>query len=402
MAKEKTEIKEVDLDLDNLWTGVDSDSVIVPEEKENRITKPMTPDTTFLDKIDDEPADDPEKDDEEDKDDTTENLDDILDPDKNVDDDPEKNKGGRPNAMVAVAKKLIEDGKFVPFVDDNNKEIPLDSYTEQDFIDLINDNLEAIQDTMREQFFYSLPQELQAAYSYYANGGTDMKTIFRDLSVSQSFKDLNVDKPQDQKVIIREYLQATGWTPEEIQDELYSLEDKGELNKKAKQFKPKLDNMQEQIVKRRVAEKQAANKKRQEQAYVYMESVYNTLAEGKLGDLKLDNTIQNQLYTGLVETNYTSAFTGKQTNRLGHLLEKYQFVEPNHGLIAEVLWLLSDPDGYKSKIKETATKENNAQVRRTLKSEEQRSRAGGNALEDNPNQSVRRGIPKQKRNFFER
>jgi hypothetical protein len=55
------------------------------------------------------------------------------------------------------------------------------------------------------------------------------------------------------------------------------------------------------------------------------------------------------LYNGLVQPSYPSV-SGKNTNLLGHLLEKYQFVEPNYTLISEALWLLSDPNGYKAKI----------------------------------------------------
>ena len=87
----------------------------------------------------------------------------------------------------------------------------------------------------------------------------------------------------------------------------------------------------------------------------YIENVYNTLEKGELNGLKLDNRTQNMLYAGLVQSNYPS-ISGKQTNMLGHLLEKYQWVEPRHDLIAEALWLLADPDSYKSKIKEQAQK----------------------------------------------
>jgi hypothetical protein len=57
---------------------------------------------------------------------------------------------------------------------------------------------------------------------------------------------------------------------------------------------------------------------------------------------------------------------------LGHLLEKYQFVEPRHDLIAEALWLLSDPDGYRSKVKEQGSKATTEKVVRQLKTEEAR------------------------------
>jgi hypothetical protein len=81
------------------------------------------------------------------------------------------------------------------------------------------------------------------------------------------------------------------------------------------------------------------------------------------------------LYSGLVQPNYSS-ISGKQTNMLGHLLEKYQFVEPRHDLIAEALWLLADPDGYKSKIKEQGSKKVVEETVRKLKTEESRKSTG--------------------------
>ena len=109
-------------------------------------------------------------------------------------------------------------------------------------------------------------------------------------------------------------------------------------------FKPKLDAMQQDLLNQRLAEQETQAKLRAEQSQNYIDSVYTALEPGELGGLKIDNKVQNMLYSGLVQSNYPS-INGKQTNLLGHLLEKYQWVEPNHGLIAEALWLLADPDG---------------------------------------------------------
>ena len=92
--------------------------------------------------------------------------------------------------------------------------------------------------------------------------------------------------------------------------------------------------------------------KRKQQAQAsqsYMANVYNTLKDGKLGDIKVDKKVQSLLYNGLVNPAYPS-ISGQNTNLLGHLLEKYQFVEPNYNLVSEALWLLADPNGYKAQI----------------------------------------------------
>lgn len=70
--------------------------------------------------------------------------------------------------------------------------------------------------------------------------------------------------------------------------------------------------------------------------------------------------------------------SGRNTNLLGHLLEKYQFVEPNYTLISEALWLLSDPNGYKAKIMEKGAQKSVEKTVRKLKTEQANS--GGSSL----------------------
>ena len=106
-----------------------------------------------------------------------------------------------------------------------------------------------------------------------------------------------------------------------------------------------------------------------------MENVYNVLEPAQIGGVQLDKRTQSMLYAGLTQPNYPS-ISGKNTNLLGHLLEKYQFVEPNHELIAEALWLLADPDGYKNKLREASVKEKVKETYRSLKTEESKRQSG--------------------------
>ena len=113
-------------------------------------------------------------------------------------------------------------------------------------------------------------------------------------------------------------------------------------------------------------------RKQQEQASQnYMQNVYNTLKDGTVGGSKVDKKVQSLLYNGLVNPAYPS-ISGQNTNLLGHLLEKYQFVEPNYDLVSEALWLLADPSGYKSQImKKGANKAVEQTVRKLKTAQEQ-------------------------------
>jgi len=304
-----------------------------------------------------------------------------------------------------VFSKLIKEDKIVPFDDDKD----LADYTAKDWTELIEANLEERANQVRretpKQFFESLPQELQIAARYVADGGQDLKGLFSTLAEAETKKSLDVSKEKDQEVIISDYLQATGYgNAEEIAEEIEIWKDLGKLEQQAMKFKPKLDKMQEKVLAKKLEEQEMRKAQQQKASQQYMENVYNTLKEGTIGDIKVDRKTQSMLYNGLVQPNYPSV-SGKNTNLLGHLLEKYQFVEPNYTLISEALWLLSDPNGYKSKIMEKGAQSSVEKTVRKLKTEQ--ANAGGSSLgvdqreEETKSRSTKRKIPRSN-NIFKR
>lgn len=291
-----------------------------------------------------------------------------------------KEKRGRKtiSGISDVFSKLINDDKIVPFDDDKE----LEDYTAKDWEELIQANLEEKANQVRretpKQFFQSLPQELQIAAKYVADGGKDLKGLFTTLGQVEETKTIDVKSVSGQERIIKEYLSATGYgTAEDIQEEIEIWKDLGKLETQANKFKPKLDKMQEKVVAQKLEEQELKKKQQENASQAYMKNVYETLKEGKLGDLKVDRKTQAMLYNGLVQPNYPSV-SGRNTNLLGHLLEKYQFVEPNYALISEALWLLQDPTGYKAKIMDKGAQKSVEKTVRKLKSEQ--SNVGGASL----------------------
>jgi hypothetical protein len=139
--------------------------------------------------------------------------------------------------------------------------------------------------------------------------------------------------------------------------------------------------MQEQIVQAKIQEQEYKKQQQEQAAEAYMQNVFEALRPAEINGLKLDKKTQAQLYTGLVQPQYPS-INGRPTNLLGHLLEKYQFVEPNYSLIAEALWLLSDPDSYRSELKKQGKNAAVEQTVRQLKTEQSRKNSSGNYQEE--------------------
>jgi len=414
--KDKTDVEEISLNEIEDLLDIGGSIAMLPNEKapekKPHVFSAMGTDTSFLDKppvaIENEipPAEPVNPAAPEDEIPPVEDPNDVLAPpaDDFLEEDDLKNKGGRPAALIAAAKKLVEKKILLPF-DDGKK---LDDYTAEDFEEMIEANFQRkegeLQEQLPAQFFSNMPPEMQEAYRYIAEGGQDLKGLFQSMGAAQEIKQLNIETEGGQSYAVRAYLQATNYgTPEEIEEEIQSLVDRGDLEKKANQFKPKLDAMSQNLVQQRIAAQEQANQKRQVQSQNYMENVYNVLEKGEVNGIKLDDRTQNLLYAGLVQPNYPS-INGKQTNLLGHLLEKYQWVEPNHELIAEALWLLADPDSYRGTIRmsgETAAVEKTV---RKLKTEQSNLANGGGAPNepDIPVSKKREAIARPKRNFFAR
>jgi hypothetical protein len=367
-VQDSTKVEQVDVNIDEMFGMPGAENVMLPadEEKPKSMFSKETVDTTFLDK----PASKEEVAKKEEVEETIAELDNLITQEEDA-----GNKG-RPkvdkSGLAELAIKMIEEGSLVPFDDDK----PLEEYTTKDFRELFEANFQERENAVREntpkEFFQALPEELQVAAKYVADGGQDLKGLFRTLAQVEEMYDLDTSNEYDQAEIARQYLYATQFgTPEEIELEVQEWHEMGRLQQKAEQFKPKLDRMQEEIVARKLAEQEYKKEQQASQAKAYQDSVYNTLSVGELGGLKLDRKVQSLLFSGLVQPNYPS-ISGKPTNLLGHLLEKYQFVEPRHDLIAEALWLLADPDGYKTKIKDQGGKQAVEKTVRQLKTEQSR------------------------------
>jgi hypothetical protein len=411
-VQDSTTVGQVDVNIDELFGMPGAESVMLPsddsdDKPKSVFSKPKDVDTTFFDKPDSKTADSNSDDNTKvtaaEVDEAIAQLDDMINQEE------ETGNKGRPkvdkSGLSELAQKMIEEGTLIPFDDDK----PLEEYTTKDFRELFEANFQERENKIRQdtpkEFFQSLPEELQIAAKYVADGGTDLKSLFRTLAHVEEVVQLDPSNEYDQAEIARQYLYATQFgTPEEIESEINDWSDLGKLEQKANQFKPKLDAMQEEIIARQLAEQEQRKDQQAKQAKMYTDNVYNTLSKGELAGIKLDRKVQSLLYSGLVQPNYPS-ISGKPTNMLGHLLEKYQFVEPRHDLIAEALWLLADPDGYKGKIKEQGSKKTVEETVRKLKTEEGRKISSSTIVdEDNarrPQKQQQRTISRQN-NLFKR
>jgi hypothetical protein len=412
----QTSVQQVDLDIDSLFSGAPgAESVITPSEptelKGNIFSKKQT-NLDFLDedeKVNTSKTFNSTTNNVEDKAEIKAALDEILD-EEVVPEEDVKSKAGRPktekSGLVEFLKKRIESKEMFAFDDFDESKQSIDDYLgslgEKDVEELWQANISNLKQEVAAQtpreFFESLPEELQYAAKYVADGGQDLKGLFQALAATEQVREMDPTDENDQEFIVRQYLQATNFgDAEEIEEELATWKDIGALEKKAKQFKPKLDQMQEQIVKAQLAEQEQRKVQQEAAADAYMQNVFEALRPAEINGLKLDKKTQAQLYSGLVQPQYPS-ISGRPTNLLGHLLEKYQYVEPNYPLIAEALWLLSNPEEYRGSLMKQGKTQAVEQTVRQLKTEQSRKNISTYHEEEEPKQ---RKIARQQ-NIFKR
>jgi hypothetical protein len=399
-----TTVENVDIDIDEIF-GAGVDNITLPEEgtKKPNILDRGTPEADFSFTESKENVETTEetveepivKNEEVIKEEGSDILADFsLDADDSEDIEEEKTetRGRKPiNGFADVITKMVKSDTLFAFDDDK----PLDEYSAKDIQELLEANLEEKANQVRretpKQFFDALPNELKVAAQYVADGGTDLKGLFKTLGQAEETFEIDPSTEKGQEKIITEYLTSTEYgTPEEIAEEIEIWKDLGKLEKQAMKFKPKLDKAQEKIVAQKLQEQQLRQRQQAEASKQYMNNVYHTLKDGSLGTMKLDKKTQSLLYNGLVQPAYPSV-SGKNTNLLGHLLEKYQFQEPNYTLISEALWLLADPNGFKSKIMEMGAMEQANKSGASL----------GVAEKEKQSKSSKRKIPKPT-NIFKR
>lgn len=389
---EETKMESIDLSEFDFLPGTGAEDVITPTV----LTNPKQVDIKIDENIDD---DDDEG--EEGKEKNKEvNLDDVI-PSLSPDDDNEEKDGSHKVYNNAdVFKKLIEKKLIIPFEDDK----PLEEYTEKDFIELMETNIEErskdIEAKVQEEFFSSLPRELQMATKYVVDGGTDLQGLFRALLQSNQVQQLDANEPSHQEHIARAYLHATNFgTSEIIEDQIREWYENGTLEKRAKQFKPVIDKMQEEVVNKQLQEQEKFKQQQIEKRKAFIDNIADVLKVGELNGIKIDKKRQEMLFNEMTTTKY-QARNGFPTNLFGKLLDDYQWGDkPRYDLIAEALWLLAEPEEYKKAIRESGKKEAAEEVVRKLKMAQESGESNSSMPED---KSERRTVKRKQRNIFER
>jgi hypothetical protein len=324
---------------------------------------------------------------------TEELIGDILkeDPTKTVEEkEPAKEtKPTKPSKRESGLGFNIEDfyadDLLLPLEDETDPEKNVEIKDIASFKELIKINKKAAVEQAKEEalktYKENLPKPAQVLLEYAEKGGEEFGTLIKYLSQDQKQKELNLENAEDQKEIIRNYYASQEWTDDEINDEIEDLLDAGteKLKDRAARLKPKLDVMNQKQIQAELEKAKELDVRREEARQFYVKNVTDSLSKGKLGSLPITKDEQADIFRALVEEKYNSF--GGVTNRLGALLDKIQYVEPNYELLGKVVLMLSDPEAYDKKVLDRVKQEVTAETVKKLKSQ-QGLKKGGSSLED--------------------
>ena len=272
------------------------------------------------------------------------------------------------NSLGFDVNDLYTDGTLLPF--DGEDQVN----TVEDLKALIKANKDEEVKTAKEQaltsYKESLPEAARLLLKYAENGGDEFSSIVKYLGASERQKDLNPDNVDDQREIVRQYYLEQEWSEEDIQDELDDLEDTGpdKLKDRALKLKPKVDAYKQKKIDAEIAKAEELETKRAQARETYVKSLTDTLSAGKLGGLEISKVEQKDIYNALISERYNSI--NGPTNRLGALLDKIQYIEPNFELLSKVVMYLSDEQGFEKKIAEKLKQEVTVDTVKKLKTQQ--------------------------------
>lgn len=294
--------------------------------------------------------------------------------------DFEEAKQGSKSDLISFFKEKITSGELTAFDDFDESKQTIDQYLKtfktKDFDELWKSNVKQKENDFAQkipqQFFESLPPELQAAARYHNDGGTDMKSMFRALAQVEEIKALDPEK--DARKVCENYLLTKEFgSDEEIKEQLDEWEDLGIMAKKSKGFKPQLEKMEDVLIQKKLQQQESIKNHQAAEAEFYHNSVQEALRTEDLGGIRLDKKTQIELYRGLTDASFQDR-QGNRCNEFHHLLDKIMWQEPDYKKLAKIHWILKDEAGYEKALSNKAINIHAEESFRTLKTEQAKNR----------------------------
>lgn len=315
--------------------------------------------------------------------------------------------GGRPkvekDALLDYLKGKVESQEFgVP--DDYDQTLPLADYLKKlptkQVYEILDQNWkvkeEEIRNSAPREYFESLPDPAKDVAIYAQQGGTDWDDFYLRKGRQMEIAKLDPLNEEHQVPIARAYLKrTTQMSSSQIEEQIEDWKATDKLPKKASEFKPALDSIQQESVNAKIREAEQQKKKSDEISNFYIHNVGETLSKNELAGIKLDKKFADQLYTGLTQV-APGPFSGRPLNLLDALIEHKQFVEPDYESLALATWLLQDKVGFMKSMQQVGANQATADQVKLIKLEQGIKSGGGATVNKDEEIKQVRKLPNNK------
>jgi hypothetical protein len=297
-----------------------------------------------------------------------------------------KTPGRKVSDLVSMINELVESKELEGYEDGPAKTI-------EEAKELIKLNIERSKNTSDEEVWQSklksYSPQIQAILHYAEQGGTDIGPLISAISEIERVTDFDIEKEEGQESIISEYLKSTGWSEEDIKDEIETAKDLGKLKTKAEKFLPKLNQMSQQRAEVLMQEQEVRKRQAEEARRGYLSTIKDTLDKERLGEMKLARPEKAQIWDGLTDIKYTS-WSGQPTNLFFKKLEEMQAGDKaDYDHFLEVVYHTLNRKSFKDKLREEVKTQEAANTVRKLKTEESKKSSTNEGFEsDEPRRNA--------------
>jgi len=296
-----------------------------------------------------------------------------------------KTVGRRVTDLVSIVNELVESGELKPFEEGGPK-------TNEEAKELIKLNLaetkkSTIEDIWKEKIESYSPQ-IQAILAYAEQGGSDVSPLISAISEVERNNNLDLETEEGQEGVITEFLKVSGWSPEDIKEEIETAKDLGKLKVKAEKFLPKLNQMNEQRIQAIMEEQSQRERQADDARNKYLSTIKNTLDKDKLGEVRLSRQDKAMIWEGLTDVRHRS-WSGQPTNLFFKKLEEMQAGDKaDYDHFLEIVYHTLNRTSFKDKLKEEIKTAETVDTVRKLKSQERKATSNETMFEEQPNKNT--------------
>lgn len=278
--------------------------------------------------------------------------------------------GRKATDLVSVVNDLVESGELFPFEDGAPKTI--EEARELIKLNLAETKKSTIDDVWKQKVESYSPQ-IQAILHYAEQGGSDVTPLISAIAEVERNTNLDLETEAGQESVISEFLKVSGWSEEDIKEEIETAKDLGKLKNKAEKFLPKLNQMNQQRIEMIMEESAQREAEQKEASRKYLDTIKTTLDKEKLGDLKLSRQDKALIWDGLTDVRHKS-WSGQPTNLFFKRLEEMQAGDKaDYDHFLEIVYLTLNRGSFKDKIREEIKTAETADTVRRLKTQERKA-----------------------------